>query len=88
MYLIIDLEATCWEAPNTPDINEIIDMGIVVCDSSYEVISSWNNLVKPKIRTKLSPFCRRLTSITQESIDKAALFESVIFDFREWFRSE
>lgn len=85
MYLIVDLEATCFEIPKTPDLNEVIDIGIVICDQDFNIIDSWTKLVKPKINTKLSGFCLRLTKIQQQHIDNAESLDSVINCFRQHF---
>lgn len=86
MYFIVDLEATCWENSKTPDLNEIIDIGVIVCNSSYEKINSWESLVKPKLNIKLSGFCKKLTSIKQADVDSAEYLEQVIDRFYQWCR--
>jgi len=85
MHLIIDLEATCWEVPKVPDLNEIIDIGIVVCNDLYEILDTWESLVRPTINPKLSPFCKKLTAITQDQIDKADTLDLVFKNFSQWF---
>ncbi len=85
MRLVVDLEATCWEVPNTPDLNEVIDIGIVVCDDQYEILDTWSSLIKPKTNVKLSSFCKRLTSIKQQDVDSALSFPQVISNFNLWF---
>jgi len=85
MYFIVDLEATCWEIPKTPDLNEIIDIGIVVCDDQYSIIDSWTSFVRPKFNLKLSSFCKKLTSIKQIEVDEAPSISEVICSFNDWF---
>lgn len=85
MYLIVDLEATCWEEKNKKDLNEIIDIGIVVCDNNYDIVETWSSLCKPKVNSVLSPFCRKLTKIKQEEIDSSCFFIDTINSFKEWF---
>lgn len=85
MYLLVDLEATCWEVPKTPDLNEIIDIGVVVCDENYEILGTWSSFVKPKFNYRLSPFCKRLTKIRQEEVDAAQGFDVVLPSFVAWF---
>jgi len=86
MHLIVDLEATCCEIPRVPDINEIIDIGVVVCDDEFNILKTWTSLVKPKINTKLSPFCKRLTSIRQHDVDSAPYLSDAINSFNLWFQ--
>ena len=88
MYFIVDLEATCWEVSKVPDLNEIIDIGIVVCDDNYNILDSWTSFVKPKINTKLSGFCKKLTSIKQNDIDSALYLSDVINNFISWFENK
>lgn len=74
---MIDLEATCWDNQTAPDgrpqneVSEIIEIGIVQIDLRQMKISDKKSyLVKPKIFPELSDYCKNLTSITQEMIDK------------------
>jgi 3'-5' exoribonuclease 1 len=84
MYFIVDLEATCWENPKTPDLNEIIDIGIIVCNDNYEKINSWESLVRPKFNTRLSGFCKKLTSIKQSDVDAAQYLGNVFDNLSNW----
>lgn len=74
--LVVDVEATCWEfTPPKGEESEIIEIGLARYDiGSREVISSESILVKP-VRSKVSPFCTRLTTLTQEQVDKGMSFE-------------
>ncbi len=72
--IIIDLEATCWNGP-IPEgqVSEIIEIGICLLDTQTGSISKNEGiLVKPE-RSKVSPFCRELTTITQELLDKEGI---------------
>lgn len=84
-FVVFDLEATCWENENTPHVQEIIEIGAVLLDEYGEILSTFNQFVRPKIHSVLSPFCMQLTSISQIDVNKAALFPVVIEDFKEWF---
>ena len=70
--LVVDVEATCWQgAPPEGQDHEIIEVGICVLDvGTGEVVpgSKRSILVKP-IKSKVSEYCTRLTSLTQEQID-------------------
>lgn len=83
MYLIIDLEATCWENQRK-DISEIIEIGAVLLDDYYKILSEFQAFVKPISSTVLSEFCKNLTSITQEDIDHAEIFPVVFKSFVVW----
>lgn len=73
-FLVIDLEFTCWRgrAPKGM-MQEILDVGIVEIDLEKKVIKNKTRiLVKPQ-KSKVSNFCTKLTSITQEEIDTSGI---------------
>jgi inhibitor of KinA sporulation pathway (predicted exonuclease) len=73
--IIIDLEATCWEGEvPVGQENEIIEIGLCVLDIETGTISKNEGiLVKPQ-RSKVSPFCTELTTITQDLLDSKGVF--------------
>ena len=68
--IIIDLEATCWQGP-VPEgqENEIIEIGLAVLDTQNGGISKNKGILIQPQRSKVSPFCTELTTITQELLD-------------------
>jgi len=82
-YIILDLEATCWEN-NRSLQNEIIEIGAVKVNANGEVISEFCEFIKPKLNPELSDFCKKLTTIKQEQVDNADEFPEVIKRFQEW----
>jgi len=72
IYLIIDLEATCWKQRRND--NEIIEIGAVLLNHEYKIIKTFQTFVKPTKNPKLSPFCTKLTSIQQKQVDNAPGF--------------
>ena len=83
-YIILDLEATCWKEKSKEQKNEIIEIGAVCINDKQEVVSEFNEFVRPIINPALSDFCKELTSISQTDIDKADTFEIVIERFKSW----
>ena len=86
-YIIVDLEATCWEGVRSPDM-ETIEVGAVAmsrADGPPE--SEFGSFVRPVVRRELSDFCRQLTSIRQEDVDVADLFPVVLRRLRVWIGS-
>lgn len=84
-YIVMDLEATCWESGQTPDRMEIIEIGAVALASAtctYD--SEFQSFVRPVIEPQLSDFCRKLTTIEQSSIDTAETFPSVLHHLLNW----
>lgn len=74
-YLVIDLEATCWELGDPlKGQNEIIEIGLVILSPSKEELWQGGWFVRPKLTPILSAFCTRLTTIEQNQIDNASTF--------------
>jgi inhibitor of KinA sporulation pathway (predicted exonuclease) len=88
-YVIVDLEATCWENKSASDRMEIIEIGAVLLPSSdSEPSKEFARFVKPVVEPTLSPFCSKLTSIRQEDVDNANPFYIVFPEFLAWIESE
>lgn len=88
-YVIVDLEATCWETGQTPSRMEIIEIGAVLLESSEGTVSrEFAAFVKPVASPQLSEFCTRLTSIRQEDVDAADYFCAVFPQFVNWIGAE
>ena len=70
-FLVIDLEATCWEDSSfQQDNSEIIEIGVALIDfAKRTVVDKAQYLIKPK-KSKVSEYCTNLTGITQEKLDK------------------
>src|SRR5690348_5364087 len=84
-YVIVDLEATCWETGTSPERMEIIEIGAVLMDSSAGPVSKeFGAFVKPMASRELSDFCTQLTSIRQEDVDQAEIFPVVFWQFVDW----
>lgn len=67
--IVIDIESTCWEEPQTDEINEIIEIGISPINTKTgDVLDTRDIIVKPQ-HSKVSEFCTRLTTLTQEYVD-------------------
>lgn len=78
--IVVDLEATCWRTPEEQAANtsEIIEVGVCVLDAlTGEIRNAQGLIVKPR-KSKISPFCEQLTSITQDMVDQGMRFERAI----------
>ncbi len=73
--LVVDVESTCWQGtPPGGQDSEIIEIGICTLDvASGERDDKRSILVKPE-RSKVSEFCTKLTTLTQEQVDKGLDF--------------
>ncbi len=82
--IILDLEATCWKGRSMQKQNEIIEIGAVKINDKGEILDEFCEFIKPKLNPKLSDFCIELTTITQEEIDTADTYDTVIERFKNW----
>lgn len=87
MYVIVDLEATCWAEKNREKM-ETIEIGAVKLSDDLQVVDEFNSFIKPVVEPTLSDYCRELTSITQEQVDEAETFAVVFPRFVEWVGSK
>jgi len=88
-YVIVDLEATCWQEGASPDRMEIIELGAVLLASSRgPVAGEFGSFVKPVASPELSAFCTQLTSIRQADVDQAEPFPEVLPRFIAWIGPE
>jgi 3'-5' exoribonuclease 1 len=88
-YVIVDLEATCWETGANRLKSEIIEIGAVLLESSKgPILREFSGFVKPVASQKLSDFCRKLTTITQAQVDSAEYFWEVFPLFLQWIGNE
>lgn len=83
-YIILDLEATCWQDRSIKRQSEIIEIGAVKINERREVIDEFNAFIRPQLHPTLSEFCTELTTIEQVDIDNAQDFKTVISDFWNW----
>lgn len=75
--VIVDIEATCWEGHHAPpgEQSEIIEIGVCLLDmETFQPSDKRSILVKPE-RSKVSPFCTQLTTLTHEQVSMGIGFE-------------
>ncbi len=65
-------------------IQETIEIGAFKIDHYRDVTGRFCKFVKPYLNPTLSSFCKELTSITQEEINRASLFPKTIDQFLDW----
>lgn len=87
-YIIVDLEATCWDEKGHGNKNEIIEIGAVCINEYKQEESQFSEFVKPILNPRLSDFCTGLTTITQKDVDAADTFDKVIARFKTWIGLE
>lgn len=89
--LVIDVESTCWEPPEVQpknEISEIIEIGIAVVNIKDLLITdNASILIKPK-KSKVSKFCTKLTTLTQDMVDKGCTFDQAMGILKNKYNSE
>ncbi|WP_176044432.1 3'-5' exonuclease [Burkholderia vietnamiensis] len=79
--LVVDLEATCDE--NVPSFDmETIEIGAAWVEADGVVLDRFQSFVRPIVNPTLTPFCSKLTGITQADVDAAALFSLAADELR------
>lgn len=88
-YVIVDLEATCWEDVRDYDRMETIEIGAVeLASAEGPPAREFGRFVRPVAERRLSDFCQRLTTIRQKDVDRADVFSVVFAEFVEWIGAE
>ncbi len=87
-FIILDLEATCWQGNAMGRNQEIIELGAYRLNGYGEWIDHFQCFVKPIQHPRLSTYCKDLTGITQSQINKAKTFEDRFQLFEDWFYAE
>ncbi len=74
--IVIDIESTCWEGdPPEGQESEIIEIGICPIEvASGNRLENQSLIVKPE-RSTVSEYCTKLTTLTQEQVEKGISFE-------------
>ncbi|WP_203296727.1 3'-5' exonuclease [Luteirhabdus pelagi] len=69
--IIVDLEATCWEEDGEYQKNnsEIIEIGICLLDIQSGKISEQKGILVKPMKSEVSEFCTRLTTITPKMLE-------------------
>lgn len=85
-YIVVDLEATCWDSQSSRNgrVQEIIEIGALKFNAHGDLDSRFESFVRPTHHPNLSDFCKQLTSISQVDVNQADSFPVVIEDFWEW----
>lgn len=89
--LVIDVESTCWEPPEVQpanEISEIIEIGIAVVDTyDLKIVQNDSIIIRPQ-RSKISKFCTKLTTLTQEYVDQGTTFQAAMEILRKNYDSQ
>jgi inhibitor of KinA sporulation pathway (predicted exonuclease) len=87
-YIIVDLEATCWEDADRREEMEIIEIGAVrLATAQGPVAGEYGAFVRPAV-SEINDFCQNLTSIRPEDVAASPTFPEAIELFIEWIGPE
>lgn len=83
--LIIDVEATCDDEKKIPvEEMEIIEIGAIWVLADGSILDCFESCVRPIRHPTLTPFCKALTGISQNEVDRAELFSVVMQSFENF----
>ena len=86
-YVIFDLECTCWPKDDPKRMfHETIEIGAVLLDNDLNIISEFQQFVRPTYNQTLSDYCKDLTSITQEQVNAELTFAGAMQHWEQWRR--
>ena len=89
--LVIDVESTCWEPPEVQPkgaISEIIEIGIAVVNTKTLLIEKNDSIIIRPQKSKISKFCTKLTTLTQEYVDQGTTFQAAMEILRKNYDAE
>ncbi|WBW95562.1 3'-5' exonuclease [Oceanirhabdus sp. W0125-5] len=95
-YIIFDLEFNqafnpkkrTRAVPNEICPFEIIQIGAIKLNNSFETISSFDRFIKPEIYKDIHPFVRRMTGITIDQLKNGKSFKNVFKKFISFIGEE
>lgn len=88
--LVIDVESTCWELPEKPapgEFSEIIEVGLALVDTKKLVILDNASIIVKPSSSRISKFCTKLTSLTQEIVDEGISLEEACKTLQSKYKS-
>ncbi len=87
---VLDFEATCWNDREDRSQMEIIEFPSILYKlDNYEIrkVEEFHEYVRPTLNPILSDFCKELTGITQEQVDKSDIFKNVFSRHYQWLKN-
>lgn len=91
-YIVIDLE---WNQSSDGKQNrnekipfEIIEIGAIKMDESFNVIGEFNQLIHPKVYQNMHKVTEKLIQIQMEDLERGLPFEEVFPQFQSWCGEE
>jgi inhibitor of KinA sporulation pathway (predicted exonuclease) len=86
--LVIDVESSCWRGPPPPgEQSEIIEIGTCVLDTMTGEGTAPESLLVRPARSRISPFCTELTTLTSELVATGCEFHEACHRLRQVYDS-
>nr|MDO8108896.1 3'-5' exonuclease [Candidatus Sigynarchaeota archaeon] len=90
--VVVDVESTCWTNGTAPagQTSEIIEIGVCIVDVKKQLAhpdSKRSILVRP-VRSRVSDFCTKLTTLTQSQVEEGILFWEACKTLEKDFHSD
>lgn len=87
--LVIDVESTCWkEEPPAGEQSEIIEIGLCWLNVTTKQPEGKRSILVRPSRSKVSPFCTRLTTLTQADVNQGIHFWEACLMLQEEYQSQ
>lgn len=67
---------------------EIVEIGAVKLNENMEMVSEFNELVKPQLYHEMHHVTRKLIHLQMKQLEKGRKFQDVCSDFKEWWGDE
>lgn len=83
-YLCIDLEMS----GSIPGTHDIIQIGAVLLDNDFEIISEFDSLIYPENEADFDPGSKRIHGISRFELDEAPSLEEMLDDLESWLQEE
>ncbi|XP_077979487.1 ERI1 exoribonuclease 2-like [Glandiceps talaboti] len=84
--IVIDFESTCWRDKKTI-MQEVIEFPAVLLNmTTGEIEAEFHTFVQPQENPRLSEFCRELTGISQEQVDRGMPLNVCLSQFTKWLK--
>ncbi len=87
-YVVFDLEWNQGNADREPEVKElpfeIIDIGAVMLNTDREMVSGFNELIKPSVYAYMHEITGRLIHLSMEDLEKGKPFVEVAGEFLKW----
>lgn len=87
--LVVDVESTCWDGPPPQgEESEIIEIGLCVVDVATLTRQSKHSILVRPERSRISPFCTGLTTLTPDMFDSAESLADAVKLLKREFASK